>query len=1042
MLHHLFTKQAKEVPNSIALKSSIKQLSYKELDDLSNTVAINLQYVGIGKSPDEHIIIIADRSYSSVLAMMGVLKSGAAYVPIDLESPKDRVKFIIQDSHPKGIIVQKQHAHLYKNIDKDVAVFYIEDLCHHSHTGIQLPKDNDINDRLAYIIYTSGTTGRPKGVEITHANVTRLFEQTQSIFHFNHGDVIPLFHSMAFDFSVWELWSAFLYGGTLVTVPQDLTRTPVDFRHFLLNNKITILNQTPSAFNMLIQEEKKHSDSLDDLRCVVFGGEKLQFSSLRWWVKKYNTKKVRLINMYGITEATVHATYYQIKEEDVENNTPSIIGVPISDLGCYILNDEQKPVSKGEFGELYIYGKGLARGYLNLPKLTQERFITNSSFNKRLLKTGDIVRENNKGLLEYKGRNDDQVKIRGFRIELGEIETALCHHDSIAQCAIVKREDDGIPRLVAYYVLRKGINREDVSRKSLREFLKNKIPYYMVPSVFIQLDNIPLTTNGKVNKTSLPKPCKNGNLKINYSDLENKLVAIWAQLLYIPAEQIRKNDNFFELGGDSLSCLLFTIKAEEHGLNISVTQLINHPTIEELVKVIDTSGQKTIITDQSPIVGDIPLLPIQKWFFEQDLEDVNHWNTEFSLSLKQAIDYDTLKLAFRELIKHHDMLRAKFYKTGSKWSQECRNVDEIDNVASFQIVDSSLAKRRSDNSGLKQLGLDIKKGPIMKIILNNDYQQQPQTLSIIIHHLIIDGISRRILCEDLETVYKQLKQGASVNLPPKTTSYKEWGTKLIEYANSQELMLEQKYWLKQIHEPKKFPTDFDKGPNKMRYQKTEFFEWDVESTSVLFNSATEYYKVQFGDVLLTALSMSINRWSGRKHLRIALTGHGRQKLFNGVDLSRTIGWFMTLFPIKINLPNMENPIDSLMKIKDQLNTIPNEGIGYGILRYLTTSKVNRGLKEHFPNIAFNYIGRLDRNTNPSEIFTVTDQSFKELNTHKGGGDTPFYLMMIRAVIIDGKLKVLWSYSSKHFKSKSIRTMKESFIEYLNLFKNLPITSRS
>ncbi len=533
-IHELFEAQAERTPEAVAVVFEGKQLSYRELNRRANLLAHHLQKFGVG--PEGRVGIMVERSFEMVVGLLGILKAGGAYVPLDPAYPQERLSFMLEDAQVAVLLTQKRLAgNLPPNEAKVVRLDADWEVI--ARGGAENPVSGAGAENLAYVIYTSGSTGRPKGVLVTHHNVVRLFKATEAWFNFDEHDVWTLFHSYAFDFSVWELWGALAYGGRLVVVPYLVSRSPEAFYDLLRRERVTVLNQTPSAFHQLMQaEESAGAVHKLALRYVIFGGEALELESLRPWFERHGDERPQLVNMYGITETTVHVTYRPLTMADVESAAGSVIGRRIPDLQVYALDRHLQPVPVGVPGELYIGGEGVARGYLNRAELTDERFIADPFSGKtqgRLYKSGDLGRYWPDGDIEYLGRIDQQVKIRGFRIELGEIEAALLQHPAIEQVVVVVREDEpGDKRLVAYVVAQEGpaptvselISRmkgkvplhlmadADVQKaplpdvSELRGFLREKLPEYMVPSAFVMLHELPLTPNGKVDRRALPVP--------------------------------------------------------------------------------------------------------------------------------------------------------------------------------------------------------------------------------------------------------------------------------------------------------------------------------------------------------------------------------------------------------------------------------------------------------------------------------------------------------------------------------------------------------
>jgi amino acid adenylation domain-containing protein len=590
-IHQLFEAQVERTPNAIALVFENQQLTYQELDNRANQLAQYLKQLGV--EPDVLVGLCVERSLEMVIGILGILKAGGAYLPLDPTYPAERLAFMLSDSQVPVLLTQERFLetlpeHIAKVICLDTDW---ESIQVHRHSSIQNPSS------LAYVIYTSGSTGQPKGVLVSHANVVRLFAATQPWYHFNEQDIWTLFHSYAFDFSVWEIWGALLYGGRLVVVPYWISRSPEAFYELLCKEQVTVLNQTPSAFRQLIRAEETLGVNADlSLRLVIFGGEALELQSLKPWFERHGDKVPQLVNMYGITETTVHVTYRPLTMSDLSGMS-SVIGRQIPDLQVYVLDRHHQPVPIGVPGELYIGGAGLARGYLNRPELTTERFIRNPFDNQldaRLYKSGDLVRYLPNGDLEYLGRIDQQVKIRGLRIELGEIEAVLGQHPAVQDVVVMPREDiPGALHLVAYLVPNP---KQMPNISELRHFLQTRLPDYMIPANFVLLEALPLTSNGKVDRRGLPAPeGHRPDLQEVYqaprSEVERAIATIWRSVLHL--EKVGVHDNFFDLGGHSLLMVQVNNKLRDvFNCDLPIVTMFQNPTISSLAQHLSQKSEE------------------------------------------------------------------------------------------------------------------------------------------------------------------------------------------------------------------------------------------------------------------------------------------------------------------------------------------------------------------------------------------------------------------------------------------------------------------
>jgi amino acid adenylation domain-containing protein/FkbH-like protein/non-ribosomal peptide synthase protein (TIGR01720 family) len=1031
-LHKWFQRNAESTPDAPALTFESQTLSYAELNRRANRVAHQL--IGCGVGPDVLVGICVDRSLNLVIAILGVLKAGGAYLPIDLSYPAERLAFMLEDANAPVLLTEKKLvAALPKHGGRTIC---LDD----EAAGLAAqPETNPVTavtpEHMAYVIYTSGSTGKPKGCMVTHRNVSRLMRATEKWYGFNKSDVWTMFHSSAFDFSVWEIWGALLYGGRLVVVPFLVSRSPEAFYELLAAEQVTVLNQTPSAFRQLMQVEESVGQKKLALRYVIFGGEALDMQSLRPWFERHGDRQPLLVNMYGITETTVHVTYRPLSKDDL--NSGSVIGKPIPDLKIYVLDAHRQPIPVGVPGEMYVGGAGLARGYLRRPELTEQRFISDHLTGRpgsRLYKTGDLARFLPGHDIEYLGRIDDQVKIRGFRIELGEIESVLSQHPAVRQVVVLAREDEpSNKRLVGYLVATSPAPEVSV----LREHLKKQLPDYMVPAAFVFLDKLPLTNNGKVDRKALPAPEQHrpelaGRYLAPRTPAEEKLAAIWSKALRV--ERVGVNDNFFELGGDSILSIQIISAARREGLQLTPALLFAHQTVAELAAVaIAISGASEKSAAQGMVAGSLPLTPIQKWFFEQRLDDSQHYNQAFLFEVPERMERALLEGALAEVSRQHDALRLRFVQSANGWSQSYSEADEVAPLTWTDLSSVGEAERRATleaAAAKAEASLNLQNGPLWRAVYFDLGKNQPGKLLVAVHHLAIDGISWGPLLEDLESAYRQLKAGQRVELPAKTSSYKAWAERLTEYSASETLRLELPYW-KAVTEPRQTsdalkPLEISGTPadNTEGAATTLKLSLTVEETRALLQNVPAAYNTQINDVLLAALLRASHKWSGSPALFTNLEGHGRENIIEDLDLSRTAGWFTSIFPVRLELPNAGahwQPSETLKSVKEQLRKIPQRGIGYGILRYLTSGDELSAAAE--PAMVFNYLGQFDQILAGSTLFRFAEESTGPWHSPK---QKRRQALETNCVVLNGRLELRWTYNQKLHSGKDVTQLADNF----------------
>jgi amino acid adenylation domain-containing protein/non-ribosomal peptide synthase protein (TIGR01720 family) len=994
----LFKQQVQKTPNQKALVFDDKVLSYKELDDLSDEFAFFLQDKSAIEINDK-VAIQLHRNDWLIVALLGILKSGACYVPIDPNYPKDRIEFIQKDSACKFIIDSKfiesfEEPH---NVVSNIENLYID------HT----------NETSAYIIYTSGSTGKPKGVEISHAAFVDYVTTFKSYFKLTTEDTVIHQASISFDTSVEEIFPVLISGGTLVIASND--QKDIDgLLKLCEEHKVTVFSTNPPTLQYL---NSIYTKNTYNFRILISGGDVLKANQIDTLFDKVN-----VYNTYGPTESTVCATYHQINK--LHANLP--IGKPIPNREVYILErNSENLVSEGVVGEICIAGKGIANGYVNRPELTKEKFIQHPfKENQRLYRTGDLGKWLSDGTIAFIGRKDDQVKIKGYRIELGEIEYIIAQKETIKNVVVlVEKSETSTKQLVAYIVSDTKEETED-----LRTFIAASLPEYMIPNFFVQIDEIPQTINGKVDKVALQKLKGNTIKEDNYvapRTLEEEILAeVWKKILKVP--EISVKAKFFTLGGDSIKAIQVVSKLKKEGYGLSVKQILQYPILEDLALHV-TSSIKT--SDQEAVNGIVALSPIQEDFFnDKTIKNRNHFNHSVVLKSKSAIDAEVLQKTINALVKHHDVLRMVYKETkDGKWEQINLNAETNFDQISFQDLrelDDELEAMKKYGATL-QSSFNIQTGPLLKI--GHYRMSDGDHLVFIAHHLIIDGVSWRILLEDFSNVYEQIAVNDKVELPLKTDSYKHWSTTIKNYAKSAEIAKELPYWetitQKQIE---KIPTDFKTDEEyDIQYNKYCSFEISEVNTNLLQTEVHKAYNTEINDVLLTSLGLAIQEVFGINQTVLTMEGHGRDEIIEGVDVSRTMGWFTSVYPTVIDVTNTSSNTEALINIKESLRRIPNKGVGYGILKH--NSKDFKQISE--ASLIFNYLGDFGSNASNKEA-SIFDFSSETIGHNSDAQNTNEALLNVYGILSSGKLRMYIDFDDSLFKTETIQQLSDAYEKQL------------
>ncbi|WP_323176307.1 non-ribosomal peptide synthetase [Pseudomonas alvandae] len=934
-IHQLFEEQVARSPEATALIFEGEVLSYGELNARANRLAHRL--IALGVRPDQRVAICVERSPAMVIGLMAILKAGGAYVPLDPEYSGERLAFILGDTTQALVLADAAGRHALGDALQARTVLDPNEA--HAEALIGADANPEIpaltSKNLAYIIYTSGSTGQPKGVMIEHAQVVRLFDTTHANFGFEASDVWCLFHSFAFDFSVWELWGALRYGGTLVLVPHAITRSPKAFYQLICEQGVTVLNQTPSAFTALMEYIQPSSDRL---RYVIFGGEALQPSTLRDWYGVHEEAAPQLINMYGITETTVHTSYYPLTSSDARQDD-SVIGQRLPDLNLYLLDALGQPVPMGAAGEMYVGGAGVARGYLNRPELTAERFLHDPFAGKpeaRMYKTGDLARYLPNGNLAFLGRNDDQVKIRGFRIELGEIAARLAEHRSVREAVVVAQGEDADKRVVAYVVAQSEVQDASVASEVgltlasvLREYLSSRLPDYMVPSAFVRMESFPLTANGKLDRKALPVPQEDAFAREAYEaplgEIEVVLAGIWSELLGVG--QIGRHDNFFALGGHSLMAVRLVSRIAALGAELPLATLFASPTLKTMALAIEARRDAGAVARASirPLSRDesLPLSFAQQrlWFLAQlDSGISNAYHIPLALRLRGQLNADGLQQALDALWSRHEALRSVFViqegevEVRLMASDQGLPLREIDLLASD--AETELAKLCTEEA---RAPFDLATGPLIRACLIKvpvAASADEHVLLLTLHHIVSDGWSLGILLPELSALYTAFSNHQASPLSPLAIQYPDYAAWQRQWLSGERLNEQATYWKQALADA---PTLLDLPTDRRRPEQQSLVGASVPiKLSAELTTALKRFSQQQGVTLfmtvLSAWAAVLSRLSGQVDIVIGVPSANR----GHCDIEPLIGFFVNTLALRIDLGDNPSVADLIARVCERV----------------------------------------------------------------------------------------------------------------------------
>ncbi|MFD6723363.1 amino acid adenylation domain-containing protein [Streptomyces sp. NPDC060131] len=1035
----LFQRQAARTPDAPAVVSDSGTLTYAELNERANRLAHHLIAQGVG--PEDVVALALPRSATLVVALLAVLKTGGAYLPLDPGHPADRLAYTLRDAEPVRVLTDT--ATRDRVADSKSPLLLLDQPADGdgydpaAHEAVD-PVRRHAAHHPAYVIYTSGSTGRPKGVVIPHAALATFLACMADRFPLTADDQLLSVTTISFDIAALEIYLPLLAGARVIVAEQDAVSDPDRLAGILEDSGAGIMQATPSLWRMLLAVQP---DAVKGLRVLV-GGEALPPDL----AERLAGSAASVTNLYGPTEVTIWAT-----TEDIRPGVRHGIGGPVWNTRLHILDGLLRPVPVGVPGELYLAGEQLARGYLGRPGLTAERFVADpyGAPGARMYRTGDLARWTGRGTVEYLGRTDHQVKIRGLRIELGEVEAVLAAGPGVGQACVVAAEGPGGLRLVGYVTPRPdrtvttgavapATDVPALDTDALRRHAGLTLPDYMIPAALVVLGELPLTANGKVDRKALPAPepaATAGDPDARpVTDTEVLLAGIFADLLGV--EDVGLDDNFFHLGGDSILSIQLVARTRAAGVPLTSKDIFRAATVRALAELADSTahGPGDGLGDgpapqTATVAGPLPLTPVQRRFFETYPTDPHHYNMSVQLELAPDTDHDALIRAVTAVMARHEALRTRFTGTGAERTQHIVPASQPVPVARrdiFGVTARELAEVMDRAAAEAQASLDLTEGPVARAILFDGGAGSAPRLLLVAHHLVTDAVSLRVLLADIHSAYRQARDGEPITVAPVRTSFAQWAARLSAHTRDGAFAAELPYW-KEVLEHESTPLPLDgPGPNTVGTEAEFTVELDESETEALLRTAPAAFRVRTEDILLTALGASLSGWAGGEGVTVDLEGHGRGELFDDLDLSRTVGWFTSIHPVRLSVPGDQPPRARVKLVGRRLRAVPGQGLGYGALRYLQREPAL--LAAPTPQVVFNYLGRFDDAPGAAEggpvravLPAVAQQSDHAERPH---------LLDITGVVIGGRFRLAIRYSSVTHHEKTIAELSGEFLRAL------------
>ncbi|MCE3199502.1 amino acid adenylation domain-containing protein [Paenibacillus sonchi] len=1002
----LFEEQAEKTPDAVAVTCKNEHLTYKQLNEKANQLARFLIEKGVGR---ETIVgLLTAHSLETVIGVLGIGKAGGAFLPIDPGNPAERLDYILQDAGAEFLLTNLS---LVDECSFDGVIINLEEIKYDAY-GTSNVHPVSKPDDLVYVIYTSGSTGRPKGTMIEHRGLVNYICWAKKVYVKQTEEVFPLYSSLAFDLTVTSLFTPLISGGAIIVYRDDEDEY-VLFR-ILKENQATIVKLTPSHLSLLLDRGPLNSS----VKSFIVGGENLKASLAKKIYDRFEGN-IEIFNEYGPTETVVGCMIHSYAP-DTDTRAAVPIGRPADNVQIYLLDKSLAPVPVHTVGEIYIAGDGVARGYLNNPELTAEKFIDNPfAPGKRMYKTGDQGRFLRDGTLEYIGRADKQIKIRGYRVELEEIEKHLLQHPGITEAVVLNRQDKQQHAYLCAYI----VSERRFAAYELKEHLKKQLPDYLIPLHFIEVQEIPLTVNGKVDTALLEEIALPESADKTYiqprNEHEAQLIQAVREVLRVDGAGVKHN--FYHLGGDSIQAIRIASKMSQKGFKLKVKDILSFPVLEEMAAFIEAAQSEVV--EQEAAEGGISLTPILSYFFSQHFAKAGHYHQSVMAVMKREIGLDTLEKALSALIRHHDSLRINCRSDSGGLFYNPEHYHTRPSIEEYDFSDLSLPEQEAKLGEAAQrlaASFDLQHSLLVKAAVFE--LGHVRKMLLIAHHLVVDGVSWRIILEDMNTLLQQIHHGQEVALPLKTSSYQKWA-KALEASRETLGMKEEEYWNSVLQKHFAFSADHDQGADILASCHTLISGLGQSETAALLSEANIPYNTEPHDLLLTSLLVTVKEWTGSRDIVIELEGHGREDIDELVDVTRTVGWFTSLYPFGITL-NGESLPGQIKQVKEERRRVPGNGIGFGLLRQLGRIGDHR-LRKY---IRFNYLGEFTEDHSGGYLTLSGDQI-----QHNVSGDNHLTSVLdINCFVIGGHLQLRLTYSRNKFLDMTMERFQTHWIRNLKL----------